>query len=274
MRWRWIFFHPVNTKLISDGRNGIFPFNVAQLYICESWVQFWMQGVNENHCRSVFTASTQQNFSYLGLEEGTDWCWGGWGSERQPTVKWNGINHISDFCGSIWGFFGLCRDTPCIASQLWWEKAAGGAGALQEHCPSQACREFRGQFFGRPQKWNGGIWGVSWEPFTIWTFSRWALRLCQQSQRGCLLPLPSQGMGNHSVFSSSELNCDVLPWSVPIFLKDLPNEGESKICKFDKQESGTGRQSVLENGWNHLEKENGRNNECKVPLLGCSNRWQ
>lgn len=172
------------------------------------------------------------------------------------------------------GFFWLCRDTPCIASQLWWEKAAGGAGALQEHCPSQACREFRGQFFGRPQKWNGGIWGVSWEPFTIWTFSRWALRLCQQSQRGCLLPLPSQGMGNHSVFSSSELNCDVLPWSVPIFLKDLPNEGESKICKFDKQESGTGRQSVLENGWNHLEKENGRTNECKVPLLGCSNRWQ
>lgn len=103
------FFHPVNTKLISDGRNGIFPFHVAQLYICASWVQFWMQGINENHCRSVFTASTQQNFSYLGLEEGTDWCWGGWGSERQPTVKWNRINHISDSCGSIWGFLGAVQ---------------------------------------------------------------------------------------------------------------------------------------------------------------------
>lgn len=30
------------------------------------------------------------------------------------------------------------------------------------------------------------------------------------------------------------------------FLKDLPNEGESKICKFGKQESRTGRQSVLD----------------------------
>lgn len=78
-------------------------------------------------------------------------------------MKWNRINHISDFCGSIWGFFGLCRDTPCIASQLWWEKAAGGAGALSQ----PGLERVQGAILLETPKVQWGIWGVSWEPFPI-----------------------------------------------------------------------------------------------------------
>lgn len=206
MQWRWIFFHSVNTKLISDRRNSIFPFHV---HLCK----FWMQGVNEKRCGNVFTGSTRQNFSYLAFEEGVDWHrWCGWGSERQLTVNWSRINHISNCCGSIW-IFGLCRDTLCIFTRLWWEKAAGGAEPLSQPSFQRALGQLQAAHWGVrwaillvTPKMHGGCGGVTCEPFTIWTFAQWAVRLSQQSQRGCLLPFPSHVTGSHSVFSSSELN--------------------------------------------------------------------
>lgn len=91
--------------------------------------------------------------------------------------------------------------------------------------------------------WRHG--DVSYEPFTIRVFFRWAVRLLLRSQEGRVLPFPSCMMGSYCVLRFSELS-DVLASSVPIFLKDLPNKGESKICRFGKQESRAGRQSVLD----------------------------
>lgn len=86
-------------------------------------------------------------------------------------MKWNRINHISDFCGFIWVFWAVQRHSmhfhPAVVGKGSRRSRATVPAGLAESPGAAAGSELWSSMTGGPKSAVGAFGGVSCEPFTI-----------------------------------------------------------------------------------------------------------